>query len=83
MAEVSLRTCVIIVIASYALSFGSAKAADNSDCCSNLEDRIAKLESKADKGNEKVSVTVSGWVTKSVDWWSDGTSQSSKPSQQR
>ena len=87
MAEVSSRICVIIAIAitlaSYALSFGSAKAADDSDCCSSLEDRIAKLESKADKGNAKVSVTVSGWVTKSVDWWSDGTGQPSKPSQQR
>ena len=87
MAEVSSRICVTIAIAitlaSYALSFGSAKAADDSDCCSNLEDRIAKLESKVDKGNEKVSVTVSGWVTKSMDWWNDGTSQPSKPSQQR
>ncbi len=49
-----------------------AKAADDSDCCSNLEDRIANLESMANKGNEKVLVTVSGWMAKSGTWWSDG-----------
>jgi hypothetical protein len=64
-------------------TFSPVKAADDSDCCSNLEDRITKLEEKASRGHDKVSVTVSGWVTKSMDWWSDGTGQPSKPSQQR
>jgi hypothetical protein len=59
-------------------AFSPAKAADDGDCCSNLEDRIAKLEEKTNKGHEKVSVTVSGWITKSVDWWSDGTGQPSR-----
>jgi hypothetical protein len=64
-------------------AFSPVEAADDGDCCSNLEERITKLEQRADKGHEKVSVTVSGWVTKSMDWWSDGTGQPSKPSQQR
>jgi hypothetical protein len=64
-------------------AFSPVEAADDGDCCSNLEDRIAKLEKQADRGHEKVSVTVSGWVTKSMDSWSDGTGQPSKPSQQR
>jgi hypothetical protein len=51
---------------------GPAKAGDDSDCCSDLEDKIANLEAKANKGNEKVSVTVSGWVTKSWTLWRDG-----------
>jgi hypothetical protein len=64
-------------------AFSPVKAADDSDCCSNLEDRIAKLEDKADKSHERVSVTVSGWITKSVDWWSSGGGQPSKLPQQR
>ena len=91
MAKASSRICttitIAITLAAFAPSFGSAKAADDSDCCSNLEDRIAKLESKVDKGvdkgNGKVSVDISGWATKSMDWWSDGAGQPSKPSQQR
>ncbi len=61
--------------------FSPVEAADDGDCCSNLEDRIAKLEKKADRAHEKVSVAVSGWVTKSMDWWSDGTGQPPKPKQ--
>ena len=64
-------------------AFSPVKAADDGDCCTNLEDRIAKLEDKADKSHEKVSVTVSGWITKSVDWWSSGSGQPSKLPQQR
>ncbi len=64
-------------------AFSPVEAADDGDCCSNLEERITKLQQKADKGREEVSVTVSGWVTKSMDWWSDGTAQPAKPSQQR
>ena len=84
MAEASSRICVaialVIALVSCVLSFSSAKAADDGDCCSNLEDRIANLESKADKGNEKVSVTVSGWIEKSATHWSDGGGQDLKPS---
>ena len=61
-----------------ALTFGSASAADFSgDCCADLEERVAELEATTvRKGNKKVTVTISGWVTKSVNWWDDGDIQS-------
>jgi hypothetical protein len=62
---------VLITIAGYAVCVLRANAADNIDCCSNLADRVADLEAKANKSNEKVSVTVSGWFTKSWNLWSD------------
>jgi hypothetical protein len=83
-AEGSTPICasiaIAVTLATYAMSFGSAKAGDDGDCCSSLEDRIAKLESEADKGNTKVSVTVSGWLEKSATQWSDGGGQGTKPS---
>lgn len=43
------------------------------DCCADLEDRVAELESTvATKGNRKVSLTVSGRVSHQVTWWDDG-----------
>ena len=43
------------------------------DCCADLEARIAELEATtARKGNRKVSLTVSGYVTKQIMFWDDG-----------
>lgn len=43
------------------------------DCCADLEERIADLEATtARKGNRKVSLTVSGFVTQQVMYWDDG-----------
>jgi len=52
-----------------------ALAADlGGTCCSDLEERIADLEATtARKGNRKVSLTVSGWVSEEIAWWDDGT----------
>ncbi|WP_334148112.1 porin [Hyphomicrobium sp.] len=52
----------------------SASAADlGGDCCADLEERIAELEATtARKGNRKVSLTISGWVTQQLQWWDDG-----------
>ncbi len=52
----------------------SASAADlGGNCCADLEERIAELEATtARKGNRKVSLTISGWVTQNVMWWDDG-----------
>lgn len=49
----------------------SANAADlGGNCCADLEERIAELEATtARKGNRKVSLTVSGWVSQMVTWW--------------
>src|SRR5512145_2130184 len=52
----------------------AAQAADlGGDCCADLEERVAELEATTvRKGNKKVSVTISGWVVKSINWWDDG-----------
>ena len=56
------------------LSVTSASAADlGGNCCADLEERIAELEATtARKGNRKVSLTVSGWVTQNITWWDNG-----------
>lgn len=53
----------------------SATAADlGGDCCADLEERVAELEATtARKGNRKVSLTISGWVSEEVAFWDDGT----------
>ena len=55
-------------------SSSSAFAADlGGNCCADLEERIAELEATtARKGNRKVSLTISGWVSQQVMWWDDG-----------
>jgi hypothetical protein len=52
-----------------------AKAADlGGDCCADLEERVAELESTTvRKGNRKVSLTISGHIGHQVMWWDDGT----------
>ncbi len=52
----------------------AASAADlGGDCCADLEARIAELEATtARKGNRKVSLTISGYVTKQIMFWDDG-----------
>ncbi len=56
------------------MSVSSASAADlGGNCCADLEERIAELEATtARKGNRKVSLTVSGWVTQQIMAWDDG-----------
>jgi hypothetical protein len=57
-----------------AMPQGKAFAADlGGNCCADLEERIAELEATtARKGNRKVSLTVSGWVSNQVVHWDDG-----------
>ena len=52
----------------------SASAADlGGNCCADLEERIAELEATTvRKGNRKVSLAISGWVSEQVMWWDDG-----------
>lgn len=54
-------------------SAASASAADlGGDCCADLEERVAELEATtARKGNRKVSMTISGWVTTQIMGWDD------------
>lgn len=65
---------LIAAIAAVAMS-GSALAADlgKDGGIADLEERVAELESTtARKGNRKVSLTVSGYVSHSVMAWDDG-----------
>ena len=52
----------------------SAQAADlGGNCCADLEERVAELEATtARKGNRRMSLTVSGQVTRSILYWNDG-----------
>ncbi len=72
-----MKTCSLAALAAAGLLAGvasTASAADfGGDCCLDLEQRIAELEATtARKGNRKVSLTISGWVTQNVMWWDDG-----------
>ena len=51
-----------------------ARAADlASDCCADLEERVAELERMAvRKGNRKVSLEISGLVNQALLGWYDG-----------
>jgi len=51
----------------------SAKAADlGGDCCADLEERVAELEATtARKGNRRMSLTITGQVNKTIQYWDD------------
>lgn len=59
------------------MSGGNSFAADlGGNCCADLEERIAELEATtARKGNRKVSLTVTGWVSSQLYWFDDGIEQ--------
>lgn len=58
----------------FALSSAPASAQGyGGNCCADLEERVAELEaSSVQKGNKKVSLTISGWVVKSASWYDSG-----------
>lgn len=65
-----------VAVAALGLYSYQAKAADlGRDCgCADLEERLAELEAVAThKGNRKVKLTVSGYVSHSIMHWDDGT----------
>jgi hypothetical protein len=61
----------------FLLPLTSVNAADlGGDCCADLEERISELEATtARKGNRKVSLTISGWVSEQIVYWDDGEEQ--------
>ena len=71
---VAIAAASALSIAAIAALPSKAKAADlGGNCCADLEERIAELESTvARKGNRKVSLTVSGQVNKTLMLWDDG-----------
>jgi predicted porin len=73
--QISSRLLVAFVAGFLAIGFqNSARAADlDGACCADLEERIAELEATAaEKGNRKVSLTISGYVAQEITWWNDG-----------
>lgn len=68
-----LRSAGLSLVAATTM-LGNAQAADlGGNCCADLEERIAELEATAArKGNRKVSLTVSGWVSEQIVNWDDG-----------
>ncbi len=57
----------------YLLGTTPSRAADlGSDCCADLEERITELEATtARKGDRKVTLSVTGYVTKQIMAWDD------------
>ena len=66
---------VVMVAAIAAVDLQAAQGADlGGGCCADLEERIAELEvTTARKGNRKVTLTITGYVTKQIMFWDDGT----------
>ena len=73
-SRIALAAALGLTLGGVALKATPAKAADlGGDCCADLEERVAELEATTvRKGNKKVSVTLSGWVVKTMNWWDDG-----------
>jgi hypothetical protein len=57
-----------------AVSFAASQGhAGDGGCCLDLEERLAELEAAgAHRGNRKVSLTITGYVTKQIMFWDDG-----------
>ena len=70
----SARLLAAAIGAATLLGGGNAFAADlGGNCCADLEERIAELEATtARKGNRKVSLTITGWVSSQLYWFNDG-----------
>ncbi|MGD8422803.1 MAG: hypothetical protein PVG31_03955 [Methyloceanibacter sp.] len=69
-----LAIAAALGLGAFALSAAPASAQSyGGNCCADLEERVAELESSSvQKGNKKVSITISGWVVKSMSWYDSG-----------
>jgi predicted porin len=74
MSCLAVRVCALAAVIVVCAWPQAGSAADlGGDCCADLEERIAELESTTvRKGNRKVSMTISGWVNQAVFFWDDG-----------
>jgi hypothetical protein len=73
-SRIAIAAALGFTLGGIAMGSNTTNAADlGGDCCADLEERVAELEATTvRKGNKKVSVTLSGWVIKAVNWWDDG-----------
>lgn len=73
-SRIAIAAALGLGLGGYALSASPASAQGyGGNCCADLEERVAELEaSTVQKGNKKVSVTISGWVIETMNWWDDG-----------
>ena len=73
-SRIAIAAALGLTLGGFAFHATPAKAADlGGDCCADLEERVAELEATTvRKGNKKVSVTLSGWVVKSMNFWDSG-----------
>src|SRR3989337_4154895 len=73
-SRIAIAAALGLTLGGFAMKATPAKAADlGGDCCADLEERVAELEATTvRKGNKKVSVTLSGWVVKTMNFWDDG-----------
>jgi hypothetical protein len=73
-SRIAIAAALGLTLGGFAFKATPAQAADlGGDCCADLEERVAELEATTvRKGNKKVSVTISGWVVKSMNFWDDG-----------
>jgi hypothetical protein len=63
----------LVMAAACSISADAGAADFGGDCCADLEQRVAELESaSARKGTRKVSLSVSGYVAQEITWWDDG-----------
>ncbi len=70
----TLSRISMAAVAALVVGVSSANAADlGGNCCADLEERIAELEATtARKGNRKVSLTISGQISRKLLFWDDG-----------
>ena len=70
----SASSFALVAVAGLMAGGVAARAADlGGNCCADLEERVAELESTtARKGNRKVKLTVSGHINEAVLFWDDG-----------
>lgn len=75
--RITIAAALALTLGIYAMHAIPAKAADlGGDCCADLEERVANLEATTvTKSTKKVTVSISGWMIKSFNSWSDGKMQ--------
>ncbi len=73
-SRIAIAAALGLTLGGFAFTATPVQAADlGGDCCADLEERVAELEATTvRKGNKKVSVTISGWVVKAMNFWDDG-----------